>query len=308
MGSGSYSSEAYSTAYHSRGYARKSGSELFQNTVSAAVNNLASSFNNDARLHNTNIKPEMVDVGIRESRDTEEHPFTTPIIIAFDVTGSMSKRPEEMIKDQFPKLMDKLLQLGVKDPQLLFLAIGDHECDNYPLQAGQFESDTEKILDSIQSLYLEKGGGGNSGESYLLAWIMAGYHTETDSFYKRGKKGFLFTLGDEPCLNVVPGKDLEHFLGYQAPATDITAQEALAKAREQYNVFHIHVTNASYRTSEVERGWKGLVGDNFLTAHSGEIANVIAETIKENYIPETPTESGESLVNTSDKSEGIDLL
>lgn len=307
MGSGSYSSEAYSAAYHSRGFAHKSGSELFQNTVCASVDNLAGSFNNTARTYNTNIKPEMVNIGIRESRDTEEHPFTTPIIIAFDVTGSMSRRPEEMIKDQFPKLMDKLLQLGVKDPQLLLLAIGDHECDDYPLQAGQFESDTEKILDSIQSIYLEKGGGGNDGESYLLAWIMAGYHTETDSFYKRHRKGFLFTLGDEPCLKIVPGRSLEKFLGYQAPATEITAQEALAKAREQYNVFHIHVTNASYRTADVEDGWRGLVGDNFLTANSAEIANVIAETIKEHYIPETSEHVVEPM-NTVSNSENIDLL
>lgn len=40
------------------------------------------------------------------------------------------------------------------------MAIGDHEWDRYPIQAGQFESDTQKIADSLQSLYLEGGGGG----------------------------------------------------------------------------------------------------------------------------------------------------
>jgi hypothetical protein len=50
-------------------------------------------------------------------------------------------------------------------------------------------------------------------------------------------------------------------------------------------VFHIHITNAAYPTSRVERGWRGLVGDNFLTANSNEVANVIAETIREHYIP-----------------------
>jgi len=249
----------------------------------------------------------MLNVGVRESRDTEEHKHTTPIIIAFDVTGSMSSRPKEMIETQFPKLMDKLLQLNVKDPQLLFLAIGDHECDDYPLQAGQFESDTEKILDSIQNFYLEKGGGGNDGESYLLAWIMAGFHTDTDSFYKRGRKGFLFTLGDEPCLKEVPGEDLEQFLGYQKGAKKITASEALEKAQEQYEVFHIHVTDASYSLREVEKGWRNLVGDHLLSAKSGEIANVIAETIKNHYIPEDDsTNTVEEETKTESKVEKVE--
>ena len=153
---------------------------------------------------------------------------------------------------------------------------------------------------------LDKKLHDNKLESYLLAWIMAGYHTETDSWYKHHRKGFLFTLGDEPNLNVVPGEDLEHFLGYQKGAKDITAQEALEKAKEQYEVFHIHITNAAYPTSRVERGWRGLVGDNFLTANSNEVANVIADTIREHYVPvdeaivetetvveETPRESTE---------------
>lgn len=45
-----------------------------------------------ARTYNTQIKPEMV-----------------------DVTGSMRRTPHEMIKDNFPKLMDALMQLGINE-------------------------------------------------------------------------------------------------------------------------------------------------------------------------------------------------
>lgn len=164
MGSGCYSSEAYENIHRSRDYSHKSESELFCNTLGAAADTLASSFNIKARVNNTNVRKEMLNVGVRESRDTKEHPYTTPIDIFFDVTGSMGDRPEEMIKTQFPKLMDKLIQIGVKDPQLLFGAVGDTVYDSYPLQAGQFESDTEKILDSIQNIHIERGGGGNWGK------------------------------------------------------------------------------------------------------------------------------------------------
>lgn len=125
--------------------------------------------NVDARTYNTQIKPEMVDTGVRESRDSSEHPETTPIIIALDVTGSMRRTPHEMIKDNFPKLMDALMQLGIKDPQLLFMAVGDHEYDNYPIQVGQFESDTEKIVNSLEEFVLE--GGGNKYEYFKTSQI-----------------------------------------------------------------------------------------------------------------------------------------
>ena len=160
------------------------------------------------------------------------------------------------------------------------MAVGDHEYDRYPIQVGQFESDTEKIVNSLEEFVLEGGGGGNSGESYLLAHIIAGYHTETDSWFKRHKKGYLFTIGDEPNLHGISGRALEDFLGYQHPANPISEEEAVKKAQEQYNVYHIHVTNGSYGT-RIAPGWKNLLGQNVLTCDSHNVHNVIAEAIKQ---------------------------
>lgn len=285
MGAGSYSRIAYDVEASSRGLYTSTRDELFS---SHAINtcNTAASLNNNVRQYNTQIRQEMVNVGVRESRDSKEHPFSTPIIIALDVTGSMMDTPYEMIRDQFPKIMDSLIQLGVRDPQIMFMAVGDHVYDRYPIQIGQFESDTAKILDTLQSFVIE-GGGGNRGESYLLAHIVAGYHTETDSWFERHTKGFLFTIGDEPNLDKVEGCYLERVLGYQKGAKTITCQEALDKAKEQYHVFHIHITNASHG-SRVAESWKTLLGQNVLTCTSGEVDKVIVTAIKENY--EEPVE------------------
>lgn len=279
MGSGSYSFAAYSALANDRGYTTKSADAVFKNHSLSAQSDIRLS-NVNARSFNTQVKPEMINTGVRESRDSNEHPETTPIIIALDVTGSMRRTPHEMIKDNFPKLMDALMQLGVKDPQLLFMAVGDHEYDRYPIQVGQFESDTERIVNSLEEFVLEGGGGGNSGESYLLAHIIAGYHTETDSWFKRHKKGYLFTIGDEPNLHGISGRALEDFLGYQHPANPISEEEAVKKAQEQYNVYHIHVTNGSYGT-RIAPGWKNLLGQNVLTCDSHNVHNVIAEAIKQ---------------------------
>lgn len=279
MGCGSYSYDTYATLANERSYSSASADTIFKNRSLSAKSDIKAS-NVNARNYNTNVKREMLTVGVRESRDTQEHPETTPIIIALDVTGSMRRTPHEMIRNNFPKLMGALMQLGVKDPQLLFMAIGDHKYDDYPIQVGQFESDTERIVNSLEEFVLEGGGGGNRGESYLLAHIVAGYHTETDSWYKRHKKGYLFTIGDEPNLKSVPGRALETFMGYQRPAETITAEEAVKKAQEQYNVFHIHITDGSHG-SRPDKGWKDLLGQNVLVGESHNIHNTIAEAIKE---------------------------
>lgn len=88
MGSGVYSSIAYNTLSDDRGYTRVSRDQLFKN-VSVDASNTAASFNVNARSFNTQVKAEMVNVGVRECRDSQEHPYSTPIIIALDVTGSM---------------------------------------------------------------------------------------------------------------------------------------------------------------------------------------------------------------------------
>lgn len=176
------------------------------------------------------------------------------------------------------------------------MAVGDH--DRYPIQVGQFESDTEKILNSLESLVIEGGGGGNAGESYLLAHIVSGYHTETDSWFKRHTKGFLFTIGD---LQGIPGDSLT--VGYQKGAGSISANEAIRKAQEQYHVFHIHITNASYGT-RVAESWKNLLGQNVLMRKSDEVDKVIAKAIKDNYeepvYAETPSDASSS-TTTEDK-------
>ena len=191
MGSGSYSFAAYSALSTDRGYATKSADAVFTNHTLSAKSDIKLS-NVNARNYNTQVKPEMINTGVRESRDSNEHPETTPIIIALDVTGSMRRTPHEMIKDNFPKLMDALMQLGVKDPQLLFMAVGDHEYDRYPIQVGQFESDTEKIVNSLEEFVLEGGGGGNSGEtdSSVLGvpyiWDGEGYYDRwVEQVYKK---------------------------------------------------------------------------------------------------------------------------
>jgi hypothetical protein len=217
-------------------------------------------------------------VSIRESRDSETHKNTVPIILSLDVTGSMGKIPMELIKEGLPKLMTKLIGNGIEDASLLFVAVGDHEHDHYPFQIGQFESGDEELDTWLTRTYIEGGGGGNAGESYMLAWYFAAFHTSIDSLEKRGKKGYLFTVGDEPCLRTLPKNVIKEIFGDDVEKSYSDA-ELLEEAQKSYNVFHLHIIHGS-RSEKALGYWKELMGDNCIEVRDyTTISSVISDTI-----------------------------
>jgi hypothetical protein len=196
----------------------------------------------------------------RECRDSETHPNTIPIILALDVTGSMGMIPDQLIREGLPKMMGNMIQKGATDASVCFIAIGDHACDDYPLQVGQFESGDEELDMWLTRTYLEGRGGGNNGESYMLAWLFGARHTEIDSYNKRNKKGFLFTVGDEPCLKSLPAYAIKEITSVNEKET-LTSDELLAEAQKMYNVYHLHIIHSSQSESSLGE-WKQRLGDN----------------------------------------------
>jgi len=264
MGSGDYSFEDRTTRSIAKGYHTKSINETFSQ-------------------RNINVEMSPVDMTFRESRDSDEHPNSVAIILALDVTGSMGGIPHSLVKDGFPTIMDGIIKADVPDPQVLFLGIGDHETDNAPLQVGQFES-SDLLLDKwLTNIYLEGGGGANAGESYLLAWYLAAYHTEIDCHEKRGQKGFLFTIGDEPTLTTLNSYALTRIMG-EGQYEDFSAEALLEKAREKYHVYHIHTRETrSGRRESVIKSWESLMGDDLVIVQGhDEIPEIIAGIIADN--------------------------
>jgi hypothetical protein len=228
MGYTSYSTSERTLRSVNLGYETKSVNEIF--------------VQNQKRMIHESMTPKTA--LLRESRDSAQHPNTVPIIIALDVTGSMGKIPHYMVKKGLPNIVEKLINSGIADPQILFLAIGDHECDTYPLQVGQFESGDLELDLWLTRTYIESGGGGNAGESYSLAWYYASKHTLIDSFEKRKQKGFLFTIGDEPALRTIPSNTIKDL--FDTPSQkSYDVNELLDMASEKYNVFHLHIMEGS---------------------------------------------------------------
>lgn len=262
MGLGKYSATSRAVRADSLGYGTKSAREIFKE-----------------RNMNSAMNPAGVD--IRESRDSDEHPLSLSIVLGLDVTGSIGSIPHYLIKEGLPNIMASIIESGVKHPQLMFLGIGDHECDKAPLQVGQFES-SDALLDHwLTSVYIEGGGGGNFGESYLLAWYFAAFHTSIDCLEKRNSKGFLFTIGDEPCLKGIKKYHLERIMGPKNEFNkDYTAMELLKKAREKYNVYHLHLEQGSNGMVEsVIRSWDEMGEDFIRIKNKKDVVNKIVEIV-----------------------------
>ena len=234
---------------------------------------------------NRSIDPLMVIKDkVRESCDSEEHPTSYPVIIGLDVTGSMGRVPENLIKEAFPEIMKTIMEKGVEHAQICFVGIGDHYSDQAPIQVGQFETSDELTEKWLKAIYIEGGGGGNNGESYQLAWYFAAFHTKIDSFEKRGIKGTLITIGDEPCHASISGKVLKQLFG--EGEGEILTSELLKEVQKKWDVYHINVNDYASERYNSPRKWEDLVSDHLLLSESmesKEIGEILSTVIVSSY-------------------------
>ena len=265
MGSGSWSSETYSSRLTDWGF--------------ASVNCLASS--SVGQVYKSRCLDPMLDPRgvIRECCDSEEHPNTIPVILALDVTGSMGSACT-MCAAKLDEIMTKLYS-EVQDVQFMMMGIGDLAYDDAPIQATQFESDI-RILDQTTKTYFEGGGGGNNFESYTAAWYFGLHNTKLDC-WNRGRKGIIITLGDEPLNPYLPKKPLNKALGGTEQA-DVDTDKLYREVCEKFDVYHIAITNNSsywrYK-DEIKSSWGELLGQRLFVAESDDLPKIVSQIVND---------------------------
>lgn len=265
MGSGSWSPSDFTTYASTNSYDDKSTHEIF-----------------NKKVIDENLDPK--NITIRESRDSEDKDHSTPVIVGLDVTGSMFTVLDVMAREGLNTLVSEIYnRKPVTDPHILCMGVGDVAArDEAPLQCTQFEADI-RIIEQLEKIYLEGGGGGNSYESYILPWYFAAMKTSTDSFEKRGKKGYLFTIGDECLTPELTPEQLEKVFGGKVQR-GYTAEELYEMVSKKWEVFHIIVEQGSYyqyQGEKVKTSWKKLLGQKAigLSDHK-KLAEVIVSTIQ----------------------------
>ena len=215
---------------------------------------------------------------MRECVDSEEHPNTIPVIIGLDVTGSMGAAGVEVAKS-ISKIIEDLYT-KYTDIEFMIMGIGDLSYDRGPIQISQFESDI-RIADQLDKVWFERGGGGNSFESYTAAWYMGLYHTKLDC-WNRGKKGIIITTGDEPMNPYLPVRPLANVTG-DSLEVDIDTKELYNAVTEKYDIFHIAVDDRStcFKSYEekIDNSFGQLLGNRLKKANLNNLADKVVECI-----------------------------
>ncbi|QKW35054.1 hypothetical protein HUT06_14275 [Actinomadura sp. NAK00032] len=246
MGSGHWSTDVYAAR---ASYRASTGASAFAYSDGGA----------------TAVHPDLdpAGVAVRESRDSADHPESLAIGVLFDVTGSMGTVPRTL-QTKLPDLLGLLLRKGyVEHPHILFGAVGDATCDRAPLQIGQFEADN-RMDDDLGKILLEGGGGGQMRESYELAMYFMARHTAIDCFDKRGKRGYLFMIGDELAYPKAKRREIAKVIGGE-PDEDVPVAAIVRELRRRYDVYFIIPEGAYHSGSrELADFWRGLLGQNVL--------------------------------------------
>lgn len=234
---------------------------------------------------------------VRECCDSEEHPNTIPVILGLDVTGSMGRacvKTAQNLNTIITSLYDKF-----DDIEFMIMGIGDLAYDSAPIQASQFESDV-RIAEHLDKVYMEHGGGGNGFESYTAAWYFGLHHTKLDC-WKRGKKGIIITMGDEPLNPYLPKYSLEKITGDNLEA-DVETKDLYELTKEKFDIYHIAIDDADdcyhvYK-SKVDRSFKDVLKEDYKISTLDELPSTIVKCI-ENSVNGYSTENSVEATNNN---------
>jgi hypothetical protein len=275
MGGSVYSSTAYSARVAAR---LATATPVFKHTAAVA----------SGKAHGVHASLSPKGVKVREARDSDAHPVSLPIGLLLDTTGSMRDVPG-IIEERLTKLMGAFLDdkasgkryIGDAYPAICIGAVDDYDAMSSirgegALQVGQFESGLE-IDNDLENIWLTANGGGTYQESYELGLYFYARKTAHDNWEKRGRRGYLFLIGDEHAYPQVSREQVAAIIGDKIQA-NIPLEEIVREAQQRYHVFFV-IPNMTqhYHDDELRRYWQALLGQqNVLKLDE---PNKICETI-----------------------------
>lgn len=182
-----------------------------------------------------------------------------PLVILSDVTGSMGEWPA-VIFSKLPYLDLEGKQYLGEDMEICFAAIGDANCDNYPLQVRQFAKGLD-MKAQLEKLVIEGGGGGQTMETYDLGAL---YFARNFRFPNAVSKPIVIFIGDEQPYDYVKRAQADRYAKVSLNQ-DVSTEDVFAELKEKCAVYLVRKPY-DVRSAEPEiRGhWENLVGNDHI--------------------------------------------
>lgn len=177
---------------------------------------------------------------------------TQPIIICFDVTGSMGDWPR-VIYDKLPMFFGQIMAKGyLSDASISFMAVGDR---NATLQASSFATGIE-IDTELKKIWLA-GRGRGSPENYEFA---ADFIKNQTDFKAADIKPFFFLIGDAKYFPSISASEYKRVFGGN-PQGDVDSKELWQAVKEKCNVFYMHKFYSNSTADEASMAqWTATLG------------------------------------------------
>jgi hypothetical protein len=136
------------------------------------------------------------------------------------------------------------------------------------------------VTDDLGRILLEGGGGGQKTESYELALYFMARHTVTDCFAKRGRRGYLFIIGDELAYPRVKPREVRNVIGDEL-REPVPVAKMVAEVTAKWDTYYVLPAGASYvGDPEVLGFWRDLLGQNVIElSDTGAVCETIALTV-----------------------------
>lgn len=203
----------------------------------------------EERMRQRRVNPAMDPKDRKVSTDKR-----SPLVIAFDVTGSMGTFPK-VIYDKMPMIAGQIQLAGyLEDPAICVAAVGDVVSDQGPIQIADFDS-PRKLDQWLERIWLEGNGGGQAVESYeFMAYFFA-----KNCEMPNAVEPILIFIGDEGFRSTLSASELkEHFGGsHEGTKAKAVFKELLEKFRG--NVFLVKKPYGG-GDGEITREWQEALG------------------------------------------------
>jgi len=190
-----------------------------------------------------------------------------PLVIVVDQTGSMGEWPATMFS-KLPYLDHEVRYYLGEDAEVCFAAIGDaYKDESYPLQVRSFATGTA-LAEKLKELVIERGGGGNGGETYELAALYLARNMVVDPM----AEPIVIFIGDEPFFDTIGvdfakkycNVELARPVSTTAVFGELAAKASVYLIQKPYGDSGSGNNELHAITRETRTKWGNLLGDDHI--------------------------------------------